>query len=83
MADIKIDTRTMYSKTTKWAYNEREEKWYGTCLECKGEKAKYTPKMLKQAGIKPCSLCTNLEEYEKASSHVEKEVKHDTAEVAA
>ena len=83
MADVKIDTRTMHSKYTKWVYNETEEKWYGTCLECKGVKAKYTPQQLKQAGLKPCGLCTDLVEYEKASSHTGKEVRHDQEEVAA
>jgi hypothetical protein len=64
--------QTMITKTTKWTYEEKEGKWYGVCLECKGEKAKYTPEVLKDKGIKPCSLCTNLETYNNHSANKEK-----------
>lgn len=67
-----MSDKVMYTKATTWTLNEKEDKWYGVCVECKGEKAKHTPQVLKQKGIKPCRTCTNMEEYEKASSHVEK-----------
>ena len=57
----------MYTKLTVWTYVEKENKWYGLCRECKGEKAKYTPQALKNAGLQPCSMCTNLEMYNSAS----------------
>lgn len=71
MSDVK-----MVTKLTIWDLNEKEGKWYGRCVECKGEKAQYTPQVLKQKGIKPCQTCTDLDEYNKASSHKEKEQDH-------
>jgi hypothetical protein len=56
-----------------WIYNESDNKWTGTCLECKGEKAKFTPQVLKNKGIKPCSICTNIEEYDRHVPNKEKE----------
>ena len=72
MAKDDIVTRPMQTKTTFWKYDEALESWKGTCIECKGEKSQHTPQVLKQKGIKPCSVCTNLEEYEKVSAHKEK-----------
>ncbi len=63
----------MRTKLTVWLYNEPETKWYGTCMECKGEKAKLTPQVLKDKGIKPCSLCTNMEIYEKHTARKREE----------
>jgi len=57
---IVINTKTMYTKFSIWTYNEKEEKWYGICPECKGEKAKYTPEQRIKLGIKPCPLCSTL-----------------------
>lgn len=71
MADISINTKTMYTKFSTWTYDGNA--WKGLCRECKGEKAKYTPSILKREGVKPCTLCTNIDEYDKASTHVERE----------
>jgi len=54
----------MVTKWSIWTYNERETKWYGKCIECKGEKAKYTPQELVMEKIKPCPTCTNIQLYE-------------------
>jgi hypothetical protein len=64
---------TMITKLTIWTFNEREGKWYGICRECKGEKAKYTPQILKDKGIKPCEMCTNMELYNSARPNIVKE----------
>jgi hypothetical protein len=73
MAKEELVNRPMHTKTTMWKHDETTDSWRGTCLECKGEKSKHTPQILKNLGIKPCALCTNLEEYEKASAHKEKD----------
>jgi len=64
--------KTMITKQSKWTLNEVEDKWYGICLECKGEKGKMTPQVLKDSGIKPCETCTNLEIYKTHSANKEK-----------
>jgi hypothetical protein len=63
---------SMRTKFSIWTYDESGSKWNGICLECKGEKAKHTPQILKDLKIKPCSLCTNIEEYDRHVSHKEK-----------
>lgn len=62
----------MITKTTIWTFEEKENKWYGICVECKGEKAKFTPQVLKNKGIKPCETCTNLEAYKLHNVNKEK-----------
>ena len=55
----------MVTKTTVWVLDSTTDIWHGRCIECKGEKAKYTPQALKNEGIKPCQTCTNIDEYDK------------------
>jgi len=57
--------KTMHTNMSIWTLDEKIEKWYGLCVECKGEKAKHTPKVLKNKKLKPCSICTNMEAYDK------------------
>lgn len=64
--------KTMHTKLSNWTLDERVDKWYGICIECKGEKAKYTPETLKDKSIKPCSVCTDMETYTKHSANKEK-----------
>ncbi len=56
----------MHTDQTIWTYDEKETKWYGVCVECKGEKAKYTPQNLVEKNIKPCGTCSDMKRYEEA-----------------
>lgn len=62
----------MITKISIWTYEEKENKWNGICIECKGEKSKFTPQVLKDKGIKPCQTCTNIEIYNLHSANKEK-----------
>ena len=57
--------KTMHTNTSVWTLDEKIDKWYGVCNECKGEKSKYTPQVLKNKKIEPCGTCTNMDAYEK------------------
>ena len=57
------NTQTMRTNLSIWTWDNKENKFYGICVECKGEKAKYTPQVLKSKGIKPCSICTDMKLY--------------------
>lgn len=60
----------MITKTTVWVLEDKDSIWYGTCIECKGAKSGYTPQMLRNLDIKPCSTCSNVEEYEKKTKQI-------------
>jgi hypothetical protein len=59
---------TMRTDATVWTLDEKTDMWHGLCIECKGEKAKHTPQILKAKGLKPCGTCTDMKAY---SSSVE------------
>lgn len=42
-----INTSTMHTKFSIWTFNDKENKWYGVCRECKGDPKKQ----------EKCSLC--------------------------
>ena len=62
---------TMRTELTLWTLDESISKWTGKCLECRGEKAQYTPQILKNKGLKPCSLCTDIKAYDRCSANKE------------
>ena len=44
-----INTATMHTKFSIWTFNDKENKWYGVCAECKNEAAKRVK----------CSICNS------------------------
>ena len=67
MADF--NTKTMHTAQTNWVWDSKEEKFYGTCIGCNGEKSKNTPQVLKNRGIKPCDICTDMKTYNSHSQN--------------
>ena len=60
-----MSDKKMHSDSTTWTEDDHGM-WHGLCKECKGEKAQYTPEVLKSKGMKPCQTCTDIKRYDQA-----------------